>query len=364
VLRSKETTIHRFRGTYTFDGLATVLGHVYGSSSSSSKKLVIEYDDDESDRVRIASEIEWVECVRLSSGITGPLKLYVRRGKGEEAKKKPESPTKAKDDSDSDHDHDAPIVPKLALPKADEEKAAETSVPELPPLNASSTAAPKAPAHDYQCESQQDKLVLELVSTLFKCDAAHELMSPLPGVDFGSVVRRVVDPLRQEVHIDIDRQVLRHRAVVTANAMIDASENTAAQAVLEAANALFADDFIIEYNLACVAALLGNTEAAVIHLEHAVAHGYNKVNHLEQDADLASIMGDARVVALVRKMKGEPEPTVPEPVVAAQPASAVQDPNVRSVLSIFPDLSEADIKALLAEHKNNVHAVVNFLLNA
>ena len=359
VQRSKETTIHRFRGTYSFDALTTVLGHVYGSST---KKLVIEYDDDEGDRVRIASDIEWAECVRLCSGGNTLLKLYLRRGKGEETKKKSDSPAKLKEDSDSDNE--TPIVPKLTLPTVDAEQT--SAVPELPSLNASATSAPKSLAREYQCESQQDKLVLELVSTLFKCDAAHELMSPFPTIDFGSVVRRVVDPLRQEVHIDIDRQTLRHRAIVTANAMIDGHAYDSAHAVLKAADALFTADYIIEYNLACVAALRGDSGEAVDLLLRSVDHGYNKVDHLEHDEDLATIIGDARVVSLIRSMKGLPavEEAVPVVVETVPTPSVSQNPSVRSVMSIFPDLSEGDIIALLAEHKGNVHAVVDFLLAA
>lgn len=385
VQRSKETTIHRFRGEFSFDGLATVLGHIYGSPS---KKLVIEYDDDEGDRVRVASELEWAECLRLRGG-DAAVKLFVRRGKGDERSSRAAKRGDANAEG-SDGEADAPteaaateapttVLPKLKLPVASSPAASHVSRSE--PLPVLSPPKP-APSFECLCESEADKLVLRLVSTLFGCDAARELLNPVPAVDFGSCVRRVVDPLRHEVHIDIDRQILRHRAIVTANARIDAGDYAGAERILVDAGSLFPQDSIIDYNLACVAALQGNAERAIFHLESAVSHGYDKVAHLEKDADLASIVTDPRVVAIIRKLRGEAEPAVAaaaaaavtttlatavvaEPAVAAPViAPAPVDPNVRAVMSIFPDLAEADIVALLAERGNNVHRVVDFLLNA
>lgn len=392
VQRSKETTIHRFRGEFSFDGLATVLAHIYGSPS---KKLVVEYDDDEGDRVRIASELEWAECLRLRGGDVA-VKLFVRRGKGDERGARSAKRGDANADN-SDAEPDAPaeapstVVPKLNLPSLARQPSQPAShvsrCESLPPIAASSPAKPSA--IECLCESEADKLVLRLVSTLFGCDAAMELLNPVPAVDFGSCVRRVVDPLRHEVHIDIDRQILRHRAIVTANARIDAGDYAGAERILVDAGSLFPLDSIIDYNLACVAALQGNTERAIFHLESAVSHGYDKVSHLESDSDLASIVADPRVVAIIRKLRGAtepaavaaevatptpaapevaaPTPAAPEvaaPEIVAPVTVAPVDPNVRAVLSIFPDLAEADVAVLLAEHRNNVHRVVDFLLNA
>ena len=58
------------------------------------------------------------------------------------------------------------------------------------------------------------------------------------------------------------------------------------------------------YNLACAYARLGQRDRAIAALEQAVSEGVNERRTFEQDSDLASLRGDARFVALLRRLEG------------------------------------------------------------
>lgn len=69
-------------------------------------------------------------------------------------------------------------------------------------------------------------------------------------------------------------------------------------------------DFNAHYNLACALARQGKKDEALASLEQAVALGFRDPQHVEQDADLQTLRGDARFTALVKKA-GEPLPAPP-----------------------------------------------------
>eukprot|EP01118_Nematostelium_gracile_P002007 TRINITY_DN1208_c0_g1_i3.p1 TRINITY_DN1208_c0_g1~~TRINITY_DN1208_c0_g1_i3.p1 ORF type:complete len:366 (+),score=124.20 TRINITY_DN1208_c0_g1_i3:142-1239(+) len=58
------------------------------------------------------------------------------------------------------------------------------------------------------------------------------------------------------------------------------------------------------YNLACAESLLNNVSEANEALEKAFDHGYNNVEHMEQDGDLDNIRQTPRYAALVNRLKG------------------------------------------------------------
>lgn len=62
-------------------------------------------------------------------------------------------------------------------------------------------------------------------------------------------------------------------------------------------------DPLIHYNLACSYALLKNSDAALDALEKAIILGYDNIQHLEMDEDLASLREDIRYKILVKKIK-------------------------------------------------------------
>ena len=135
--RSNDVTIHRFRGSYTFRQLNSIVSHLW---SSAPRTLVLEYVDPEGDMVLVASEMDWAECLRLHVAAcpsdVNALKIHVRR-------------QKKHDDSKS-----APIVPPLKLPVdniladdanddgTDVEVVAAANVNEIPAAQTAETANP------------------------------------------------------------------------------------------------------------------------------------------------------------------------------------------------------------------------------
>lgn len=58
------------------------------------------------------------------------------------------------------------------------------------------------------------------------------------------------------------------------------------------------------YNLACTHSLLGHIDPAFQALSRAVQLGYNKVEHLIDDPDLANLKNDGRYESLLRQLQG------------------------------------------------------------
>lgn len=65
------------------------------------------------------------------------------------------------------------------------------------------------------------------------------------------------------------------------------------------------DDPTVRYNLACSQALLGLHDAALGTLEVAMELGYGDIDFLEKDDDLASLRGDPRFEALLRRYRAD-----------------------------------------------------------
>ena len=69
---------------------------------------------------------------------------------------------------------------------------------------------------------------------------------------------------------------------------------------------LVPEDPTVHYNLACSLALLEQGGAAVDALAQAIDLGYEDLDHLLQDEDLASLQGDERFLALVARLRSGP----------------------------------------------------------
>jgi len=101
---------------------------------------------------------------------------------------------------------------------------------------------------------------------------------------------------------------------------------TGSKANIEAARALFHEQLrIFEhstpiYNIACCEALLGNSDSALEFLNKAVSAGFNKVDHIENDADLKSIRHLEGYKALIAALKIAPKSESYSPLHPASPA--------------------------------------------
>jgi adenylate cyclase len=67
-----------------------------------------------------------------------------------------------------------------------------------------------------------------------------------------------------------------------------------ALALLETAESVGIVDGDVEYDLACLAAMDGNVDAAIDHLERAVELGYRMWDWIEKDTDLAKVRSHPR----------------------------------------------------------------------
>ena len=62
-------------------------------------------------------------------------------------------------------------------------------------------------------------------------------------------------------------------------------------------------DPTVHYNLACSLALLGRTAAALDALERAISLGYRDPEHMQGDADLASVRSEPRFQTLLASLR-------------------------------------------------------------
>jgi ankyrin repeat protein len=67
------------------------------------------------------------------------------------------------------------------------------------------------------------------------------------------------------------------------------------------------DDELCAYNLACAYSLKRDVRTALDWLTRSIEWGFDDVAHMQKDTDLDNLRGEARYVALVRKMEGAPD---------------------------------------------------------
>ena len=140
-------------------------------------------------------------------------------------------------------------------------------------------------------------------------------------------------------------ETLRQPALRRLVARMQANQIDAARGDLADYVARFPGDATMQYNLACLDALSGAPEAALVHLDAAIAAGYRELDQVLTDPDLISLAHDPRVTgrlaaaraARVERMReagfllvegtwSEPLPLVPDP---CGPGAGAVDGSVR-----------------------------------
>src|SRR4051794_21377594 len=58
---TKESEVRRVRGNFKFDEMVTIVRHMWNSAP---KRITIEYIDEDNDRIRVGSELEWNEAIQ------------------------------------------------------------------------------------------------------------------------------------------------------------------------------------------------------------------------------------------------------------------------------------------------------------
>ena len=88
---------------------------------------------------------------------------------------------------------------------------------------------------------------------------------------------------------------LRGPALQRLGAHLQTDAITVAREELAAYCTQYPGDAVMQYNLACLDALVGRTDAALAHLDDALAAGYRDLGRILHDPDLAALAGDPRL---------------------------------------------------------------------
>lgn len=88
----KELSIHRIRGSFSWEEFKHTVAQIWGGPA---KRLHLSYVDEDGDAVKINTELEWMEAIRLCEGSKKVMKINVSHHNGErgkEAEVDPNSP--------------------------------------------------------------------------------------------------------------------------------------------------------------------------------------------------------------------------------------------------------------------------------
>lgn len=344
--RRDNPTLHRFSGSYTYEEFLSVVAHLWGHAP---KTLILEYVDPEGDTIRLSGGMEWEECMRLyrEDFNEAPLRVFARRHKKEDkvGEKREAIPTESVSRSPG-----APEQP-VSLPSESElsESPVASSVarPAVPPLaiptmTQEKKAAPKKPTLVF--ERLEHQSVMDLLSMLFQCNAAEQLVAGSVS-QFGPAVRLIPSADSTEVHLDIDLPAIYSRTVKQTNELLDSRRYEEAERILRTALAVFQDNKLLEYNLACALSLQGQLEEAFNMLNLATAHGYDNVEHLMKDPDLAGLRTYPAFIAAFVQPQPQPQPLAAAYPPAPFPAPAAVVNPLQPVVAEVPQVPAAQPSA-------------------
>eukprot|EP00672_Neobodo_designis_P020750 CAMPEP_0174851806 /NCGR_PEP_ID=MMETSP1114-20130205/23984_1 /TAXON_ID=312471 /ORGANISM="Neobodo designis, Strain CCAP 1951/1" /LENGTH=382 /DNA_ID=CAMNT_0016086363 /DNA_START=51 /DNA_END=1199 /DNA_ORIENTATION=+ len=353
--------LRRVRGVFSFEEICSVIRHMWNSDP---KRINIEYEDEDGDRIRVGSELEWSEAIHHHADRGDRVvRLFAKRG------------TKAGDrartsDSSSDGETVETTAQAEAIPKA-----------VVPPLPLHDNSSPQQKSDEPTSEIPADEGMsrqgtegtadhentIDLLSRLFDCDAAKEIQDMFSKVNFSPIVSRRVDAVAQEVHVDVDKVALRHFTVTRTNLWIGNALYEKAESTLEAAMRVWPDDHIFEYNAACSASLRGDLEKAMSLLEQAVEHGYRNVQQLKRDPDLENVRGHPNFGRIIEASRGTHVEVVEHNDDTETSGAAKVDAPVTDVdrfLAVFPHMTSEEAERVLKRFDGNLPLAVNHCLTA
>jgi hypothetical protein len=404
----KKDETHRFTASYTFSDLMQHVERLWGPRRRE-RPLVISYVDEEGDSVRLCGEQDWEECLRLyrTHGFD-VLRLTVRLATRRDEKNDDSADSAGEEDSSSETEK-----------QHREECESRKRCRHQGRGSCHQRHQPHSWVRLFQAVRDMFRRRPYCCNEGPKVEASHEsvvaLLSALSGLTpeelasckglelFGPSVKSTPAPAGQEgveAHFDIDLPSLYHRVVHESNNQLDRRSYAVAENILRAALAVYKDNFLLEYNLACALALQNHPEEALAILRSAIDHGYTNVDHLMKDPDLEIVRRRPEFESeILRKFTSVPPPpataaapttttSVPAPRSASAegetsvsekaPAQApepqgeqVPPPaaetdiwagvpeNIRTLISIFPGLSVAEAGFELLQAGGNLNAAVN-----
>lgn len=338
--------------------------------------VVVQYDDEDGDRITVGTEREWTEALHLHAAAMArasdrevPLRLFVQRRAASAASgggSGPQAPA-PRDGSDGS-DAAAPMhgTPPASEAGAHGGEARCCSPAPMPASCGASECGAEAPVDGVAGEPPRylacdtDRRMLALLSALYACDAGEELLAEAPRVDFGMVAQRCCDAATGRVEVDVQLDALAHAAHVAALTLLDELDAERAADVLQLACAVFPRDATMRYNAGCALAMCGRRADALDALEHATQLGYRDGDRMQRDPDLASLHAEERFHAIVRSMRAW---QLSAHVQRSMRASSVMPaPTVRRLRAVFPSLSVAEAEAALQRRGGDLQATVEALL--
>jgi tetratricopeptide (TPR) repeat protein len=298
------------------------------------------------------------------------LRLTVRRGKKEEKKENrtqsPQAAPEVSSEAGSSETH------QQQQHQQQEEDSRQQSMDEVPEL---------VENHEQSCP--QAEAILRLISRLFNCQAEIEMVKQHSSVDFKGLLKQV--RLGEEVHVDVDQDVLRHMTIETSNKEMDKHNYDAAAAILKIAADVFPTSKVIPYNLACAFSLMNDSQQAVNFFLKALERGYNDVEQIDNDRDLDNIRQCPEFITAVDRLRPvqqqQQQPEEPqqeeeevqqqESTSSSSSSSSAPVPSapqlrypteVETLIAIFPDVTPEVADSMLVAQNGNLRAVVNSFL--
>jgi hypothetical protein len=235
-------------------------------------ELFLKWKDEEGDQITVSSQPEWEHL--LHSVKEQPIKLYIAQGIQPYFKDGP------------------PAVPVRFY---EENKQEIKEEPEM--LKRLQNSIPKCLQH------------------LFEGDRI--LPYDLPNWIKEAVQIKRIPIIGNEVDLDIDIKKLFNAMHTQALKLLSDAKNLPlvqeAKVILQDMLTIIPKHAVTLYNLSCAEALLGNTKDALNTLRSAIFDGgYNNVEHMEKDEDLASIRDTQEFKQLVSTLKHQPQEDMDE----------------------------------------------------
>jgi len=116
------------------------------------------------------------------------------------------------------------------------------------------------------------------------------------------ISKKKFNPIAKLFDIQQQWKSLQKRALILMDSKKREDLETAKELLLEQSNLDPFHPFPL-YNIACVEALLGNTDSSLQYLESSLNNGYKDIEHIESDDDLKSIRQHPKFPALINKHK-------------------------------------------------------------
>lgn len=129
------------------------------------------------------------------------------------------------------------------------------------------------------------------------CVLAAVMLVPIARAQVEDIIEP--DPALGRLVEHLKRRDASHELQTRAVAAFEAGDRAEAERLFTEQAVLDPNNFTVHYNLACMRALAGDTDAAWGHIEHALENGFIDAHQLRRDESLASMQHDPRMRALL-----------------------------------------------------------------